>query len=416
MHNSYCGLDFGTSNSAVSRLASDEPELISISDNSTVPSALFFNIEDETISYGKQALNEYLDGCTGRLLRSLKSVLGSNLINEKTQVGYEVYSFKEVIELFLRYLKENAEKKIQNELKSVVIGRPVYFVDNDLNADRKAEQELSKILEKIGFKEIVFEYEPIAAAVSYERKINSEQLVLVFDVGGGTSDFSVIKLSPHNLDSNDRSKDILANSGVHIGGTDFDKYFSLKTVMPDMGYQKNQIDGLVMPSTPYHSLATWHLINRLYANKQLTLVKQICSRAANKQEANRLIEVLRHKLGHKLASTIEAVKIELTHKPNALINLEYIDDTWKKETNITELESSLELQFEKIFSRVSSTIRDAGIKHQDIDAVFMTGGSSALPSFKKHIEIMFPDAKVVQENIFSAVASGLAITARNRFN
>lgn len=114
MNKYICGIDFGTSNSTIAAPVNGRLSLIPLENNKdTIPSALFFNVDERSISYGRQAVEEYLDGYTGRLLRSLKSVLGSSLVNERTQVGYNSYSFVEIIDLFIAHIKQTAEQQLQ---------------------------------------------------------------------------------------------------------------------------------------------------------------------------------------------------------------------------------------------------------------------------------------------------------------
>src|SRR5260221_8666112 len=153
-------------------------------------------------------------------MRSLKSVLGTSLIDETTKTGRERTSFRDVIAYYLGAVKRRAEVATGHQLRNVVHGRPVHFVDNNPVSDRKAEATLRDIASDIGFDEVTFQFEPIAAALDYERQINSEEIALIADIGGGTSDFSIVRLSPERHRHAERKDDILANDGVRIGGTD----------------------------------------------------------------------------------------------------------------------------------------------------------------------------------------------------
>ncbi len=214
---------------------------------------------------GRQAIAAYVDGTSGRLMRSIKSVLGTSLIDETTRVGRKRASFRDVIKTYIETVKARAEQASGRELRHVVHGRPVHFVDNSAEGDRKAEDTLRGIAKEIGFDDITFQFEPIAAAFDYERQISNEQIALIADIGGGTSDFSIVRLSPQQNLRNDRSSDILANDGVRIGGTDFDRYISLGSVMPLLGFgSAMKREGLNVPAGYYHDLATWSSINRMY--------------------------------------------------------------------------------------------------------------------------------------------------------
>lgn len=412
-----CGIDFGTSNSAIAAPVNGRLSIIPLeNDKDTIPSALFFNVDEKNISYGRQAIEEYLDGYAGRLLRSLKSVLGSSLINERTQVGYDSYSFVEIIDLFIAHIKQTAEQQLQENLSSVVMGRPVFFVDNDPVADQKAENELKSILERQGFTEISFEYEPIAAAKSYESTLTKEELVLVFDIGGGTSDFTLIRLSPERRGNLDRTQDILANTGIHLGGTDFDKNFSLKTVMPEMGHGGKLLSGLPMPSHHYHSLATWHLINTQYTKKNLISLRDLHAHSANKQLTSRLLKTVETQRGHEIADSVERSKIALTEQNDVSVNLSFIESGWNIPVTPDQLEQSINRELDKIVEVALETVINlGGLAPNQVDTIFMTGGSTALPGFEERIKGPFSEAAIAHGNRFSSVVTGLGLTAIERY-
>src|SRR6195952_2768426 len=220
---SICGLDFGTSNTTLGTIDDQTPVLAPLEAGQTaIPSAIFYEV-DGAVLIGRNAIAAYVDGAPGRLMRSLKSVLGTSLIDETTQLGRERTSFRDVIAYYLGAVKRRAEQALDRELRDVVHGRPVHFVDNAPDADRKAEQTLRSIAREIGFDDVTFQFEPIAAALDYERQISSEEVALIADIGGGTSDFSIARLGPDRHGKADRSADILANDGVRIGGTHFDR-------------------------------------------------------------------------------------------------------------------------------------------------------------------------------------------------
>jgi hypothetical chaperone protein len=172
-----------------------EPLIALEDDKITLPSVVFFNIEERRPVYGRLALHEYLEGYEGRLMRSLKSLLGSKLIKHDTSVlgGDAVQGPAGAVH---RRAQERAEAAAGREFEEVVLGRPVFFVDDDPMADQEAENTLVDVARKLGFKDVSFQYEPIAAAFDYESTIEKEELVLIVDIGGGTSDFSLVRLSP----------------------------------------------------------------------------------------------------------------------------------------------------------------------------------------------------------------------------
>jgi hypothetical chaperone protein len=263
-----CGVDFGTSNSTVGWSRPNESALLVLEDGRpTLPSVVFFNAEEEVAYFGRAALTNYLAGHEGRLMRSLKSLLGTSLIEGQTEVMGRSLPFRLLLSQFFAELKRRAETSAGRSFDSAVLGRPVHFVDGDLAADQVAQNTLADIAQDAGFRDVAFQYEPIAAAFDYESTLDREELVLIADIGGGTSDFSLIRLSPSRAAKTDRRGDILASAGVHIGGTDFDKYLSLTSVMPMLGLGSVMKNGSEVPSSYFFNLATWHTINLAYTPK-----------------------------------------------------------------------------------------------------------------------------------------------------
>lgn len=418
MKNMHCGIDFGTSNSALA-VADGEKVVLADLENgkSTIPSAVFFNLDENHTAFGRVAIDEYLEHYTGRFMRSLKSILGSELMNEATQIGVKRMNFADIIGCFIGEIKKRAEKNIGHELTDVVMGRPVHFVDDDEVADKRAEDELRAIAAAQGFKNIAFEYEPIAAARDYEQNLNREELVLVVDIGGGTSDFSVIRLSPEARARHDRSQDILANAGVHIGGTDFDKRLSLETVMPELGYGTKLKNNLDMPRGEYNMLATWHLINFLYTRKNMAAVKAIYSDSLRRDLVGRFMKVLEDQKGHEIASRVEGAKIILSDSKMAEMDFSFIEDGWSVKATQQDLSKATSGEVQKIIQTALKTVElGAGIQPSAIDTIFMTGGSTALPGFMGEVQGAFPTSKIMQGDRFSSVATGLGISAYRMYN
>ena len=310
---STCGLDFGTSNTTLGTIMHDVPVLTALEGGHvTIPSAIFYEV-DGAVLIGRKAIESYVEGAPGRLMRSLKSVLGTSLIDETTRTARERTSFRDIIAYYFAAVKRRAEFATGVELRNVVHGRPVHFVDNSPEQDRKAEATLRDIAHDIGFDEVTFQFEPIAAALDYERTIAQEEIALIADIGGGTSDFSIVRLSPERHLKAERAQDILANDGVRIGGTDFDRQLSLGTIMPLLGYRTAmKRAGLDVPSGYFHDLATWSNINRMYESKVMNEVRQVRYEAKQPELLDRLVRVLDEQRGHTLAMDIEGAKIGLS--------------------------------------------------------------------------------------------------------
>jgi hypothetical chaperone protein len=413
---SVCGLDFGTSNTTLGTIDGAAPVLAALEETqTTIPSAIFYEA-DGGVRIGRRAVDAYVEGVPGRLLRSLKSVLGTSLIDETTRVGRERISFRDVIAAYVGAIKRRAEQATGRQLSHVVHGRPVHFVDNAPDADRKAEDTLRTIAKGIGFEEVTFQFEPIAAALDYERQIASEEVALIADIGGGTSDFSIVRLGPERHGKADRAGDILANDGVRIGGTDFDRQLSLGAVMPLFGFGSTmKRAGLDVPSSYFHDLATWSSINRMYEPRVLADIRQVRQEAAEPELLDRLMRVVHEQRGHTLAMEVEDAKIALSEQRRAAIPLEWVEPGLNAAIARPDLVSNTKQLADRIAARIKNCLVQAGLTSGAIDAVFLTGGSVKLAHVHKAITKAVPSARIVEGDIFGAVGKGLTLEALRRY-
>jgi hypothetical chaperone protein len=413
---SICGLDFGTSNTTLGTIEGQAPVLAALEINqTTIPSAIFYEV-DGAVLIGRKAIEAYVDGVPGRLMRSLKSVLGTSLIDETTRLGRERISFRDVIGYYLAAVKRRAEQATGRELREVVHGRPVHFVDNAPDADRAAERTLREIAREIGFDEVTFQFEPIAAALDYERQISIEEIALIADIGGGTSDFSIVRLSPQRHRKADRATDILANDGVRVGGTDFDRQLSLGLVMPLFGFgSAMKRAGLDVPSRYFHDLATWSNINRMYEPRVIADIRQVRQQAAEPSLLDRLVRVVDEQRGHTLAMEVEDAKIALSDRRKTAISLEWVAPGLNAAVSRPDLVSHTMQLAERIAARIKICLAQARLSAEDIDAVFLTGGSVKLAHVRKAITRAAPSARVVEGDTFGAVGKGLSLEALRRY-
>ncbi|MGH8416987.1 MAG: Hsp70 family protein [Pseudomonas sp.] len=410
------GIDFGTSNSTVGWLRPGTETLIALEDDKiTLPSVVFFNMEERRPVYGRLALHEYLEGYEGRLMRSLKSLLGSKLIKHDTSVLGTAMPFKDLLGLFIGELKKRAEAAAGQSFEQVVLGRPVHFVDDDAAADQEAEDTLAEVARKIGFKDVSFQFEPIAAAFDYESTLEREELVLIVDIGGGTSDFSLVRLSPQRRLVDDRQSDILATGGVHIGGTDFDKQLSLQSVMPLFGYGSRMKSGAYMPTSTHMNLATWHTINSVYSQKSQLALGSMRYDIEDTLGIDRLFKLIEQRAGHWLAMEVEETKIQLTQAENRVVPMDRVESGLSVDLTRALFESSIDSLLERVRESVSRLLNDAGVSVTDVDTVFFTGGSSGIPALRHSVSAMLPKARHVEGNIFGSIGSGLAIEAKKRY-
>jgi hypothetical chaperone protein len=426
----YCAIDFGTSNSAIA-IPSAEPakgmRLVELEPGHvTMPTAVFYFVEgDESQgpprAFGRAAMAAYLEGIDGRLMRSMKSILGSSLADQTTDAGGgRGVKYLDVIAGYLKHLKTQAEAQAGATIRHAVLGRPVFFVDDEPKRDAKAQATLEAAARSVGFDEVRFQYEPIAAAFDFEQNLTEEQNVLVADIGGGTSDFSLVRVGPKRRERLDRKDDILANHGVHVAGTDFDRRIELAAVLPEFGYGAYgpSIAGAPpreVPSNVYFDLATWHLINTVYTPQRTAELRAMKRFYANPVHHERLMTVVEERLGHELASRAEDAKIQVAEGGDTTLDLGHVERHLQVTLTERQALDALEADIQRIVNAARETATQAGLALGDINALYFTGGSTGLRLLAERIAAAFPQARAVRGDRFASVATGLGLHARRLF-
>ncbi len=405
------GIDFGTSNSAMAWAApGGTARLIALEGEATaMPTAVFYNSEDLSTHFGRDAVAQYLEGTEGRLMRSLKSLLGSPLLLETTVVNHRQVSFQDIIATFLATLRERATQALGAAPTRVVLGRPVHFVDDDPARDAQAQAALLQAAQAAGFTDISFQLEPIAAALDYERRLDQERTVLVVDLGGGTSDFTVVRLGPQHIHQADRSADVLATTGVHIGGTDFDQKLSLEQVMPLLGYRHPGPDGREVPSRIFFDLASWHLIHWLYQPRALAQAQALWTNYTDITLHRRLMRVLTQRHGHRIAHAVEQAKIRCSQTDgDTRLDLGFVEAGLSAPMTAAAMQEHLHDLLARTVACARECVQAAGVRDAALGAIYLTGGSSALRPFQRALQAEFAGVPLVEGDLFGGVASGLA--------
>ncbi len=364
----FCAIDFGTSNSAIALPNGAGVQLVELEGGQqTMPTAVFYAVEglaayqEPQRSYGRAAIAAYVEGIEGRLMRSMKSILGSTLATQATDVGGgRSVRYLDVVGGYLRHLKSMAERQAGQTLDRAVLGRPVYFVDGDPGRDAAAQAALEQAAREVGFSDIAFQFEPIAAALDYESTVDREQVVLVADIGGGTSDFSLVRVGPRQRKRIDRKDDILATNGVHIAGTDFDRQIELSHILPTCGYRGLGPAGREVPSKVYFDLATWHLINTVYAPGRVAELKGMKGFYADLQRHARLMEVIHRRLGHGLIARAESAKIAVAEGGDTHIDLGLLETGLRIVVNEGDAIAAISDDLERIAAAADYTLAQAG--------------------------------------------------------
>ena len=432
----YCAIDFGTSNSGIAVPTASAPKsapdsalrLLEIEPgHPTMPTAVFYAVEGLAPHeaprrlYGRAALAAYVEGTEGRLMRSMKSILGSSLVDQRTDLGAgHSVTYQEVLAGYLRQLKQQAEAHLGAPIAQVVLGRPVFFVDDDPLRDAKAEADLRAAAHAVGFDDVHFQYEPIAAALDYEQHATHEQLVLVADIGGGTSDFSLVRVGPERRQRTERRDDILANHGVHAAGTDFDRHIELACILPTCGYKTlgpvtRGRSPREVPSRVYFDLATWHLINTVYIPQRVAELARMRDFYGDPRRHARLMRVVTERLGHALAALAEQAKIEVAEGGQTRLALTAIEAGLEVTLTQAEAVAAIEADVARVEAAARETLRQAGVAADAVGLLYLTGGSTGLSALVQRLAAVCPRAPVVRGDRFASVAQGLGLHAQRLF-
>jgi hypothetical chaperone protein len=420
------GLDFGTSNSSLAANVEGHVELLDIDKDNPIKLSLksvlyFLKDKKETKSYiGYEAVKKYIETeAAGRYMQSIKSFLPDETF-EKTEIFNKYYELEELIGFILRTIKKRGEQILNHEVSSVVLGRPVLFSE-DVERDQLAEKRLLKAAQLAGFEEIIFQLEPVAAALSFENNLGygEEKNVLVGDFGAGTSDFTILRASKNYQNKPDRSADILSTEGVYIGGDLFDadimwekvcKYYgkdvSAKSPMSD--------NWLSLSSDITTKLKHWNLIPLLRSKKTLHNISNFkyLTDDDHKHLIQNLENLIKDNYGYMLFQAIEKAKCELSNSTVSDIFMSNYDILIDECISRGEFEEYITDKVIKINECVQSVIKKAGISQNEIGAVFLTGGSSYIPLIQKVFEDKFDLAIIKQSDAFTSVAYGLGLHAK----
>ena len=404
------GIDFGTSNSAAGYLREGKPHLVSMAPGeTTLPTAVFFDFDARKMVVGHPANAALLSGAEGRFMRALKRVLGTSLMHEKRQLLNERITFVDIIGRFLAHLKVRAETEAERTFDRALSGRPVVFHGAGDPREAQAEADLRACYHAAGFADVTFLPEPEAAAIAAGSPDHIGTLGLIVDIGGGTSDFSIFRTARDGID-------ILANHGVRIGGTDFDRSVSIAQVMPLLGLGsllRNAIGPgtLPAPRAIFHDLATWEKIPFLYTAKTLRDVQAMVRQAEAPERMGRLATVLENELGHDVAFAVEAGKIAANGAATADIDLSQIEPGLHAPLTSATLQEVLAPFAAQLVQGVTGALAHADCDAANIGQVIYVGGSSLMDLVTRTMRTRFPAAHHSFGEVFTGVADGLAISA-----
>lgn len=388
----------------------EEPKLVEFAQGqTTLPTAFFFDFASRKTLIGQAANAALIEGLEGRYMRALKRVLGRPIMHEKRRILNETVTFVDIIARFLAQMKEQAEARSGYQFDTVLSGRPVHFHDEGAALDAKAEDDLRQCYLAAGFKDVRFMAEPEAAAISVRSPLAGGKLGLVVDIGGGTSDFSLFETAGAGVN-------IIANHGVRIGGTDFDKSISTDHVMPLLGkgamLRKHLGEGtLPAPNAIFNDLATWEKIAFIYGADNAAMVAEMHKLAEEPEKFGRLATTLEFQLGHDIAFAVEQGKIDANSAAAATIDLGVLEPGLGCALSTEALNRSIAKNVAAIRTCALETLQIADVPKDRVGQIIFVGGSSLTAAITTALQGEFPEAECVFSEVFTAVTNGLAIAA-----
>lgn len=406
------GIDFGTTNSALAILDVSKHEIVK---TFTIPSLIFFpkkqeNKREMTFYIGKEAIREYVDSrMDGRFLKSIKKVLPNKKFT-KANILSQSYKAEELVALIISELKDKADRFLNQTITTAIVGRPVFF-DKDPSKDACAQERLAKAVEIAGFKTYHFQLEPIAAAYAYEQSIEQKELVLVADFGGGTSDFTLMNLSPDAVGKFNRTEDMISKGGIYVGGDDFDSNLMWEVGTPHFGRGvKEKFDDkwLDLPLFYFTNICSWEKMNFLNSIKLQNAIRKSYVFSGKDPKVKNLMTLIANNLGYMLFKEIENQKIALTTEEKTTLNFNELDVSIQEDITIDQFSASIEGSLFKISNYLDSFLEENQIDTQQIDTIFMTGGTSLVRPLRAIFEAKFSEKSLKSKDNFNSVAVGLA--------
>ncbi len=400
-----CGLDFGTSNSAVA-LATGEVIVLEPPANLS-RSVLFFPEETTETLAGGEAIARYLEDNAGRFIQSMKTWLPSTSFT-RTQIRNRTLTLEELIAVFLRHLRAQAARACGHDLDEVVLGRPARF-SADPATDAFAEQRLRRAAGLAGFQQVTFVIEPIAAALAYEAGLTRDEQVLVVDFGAGTTDFTLMKLGPSHRLRGDRRADVIASSGVYVGGDRFDAAIMKHTLLKHFGQGSTYKVGfrsMPIPTYVLGRLLSWHEMSLIREKSTRELIDQMLKTSDRPRAIEALHDLVMYNLGYRLFRAIEQAKIELSTQ--AATTVRFDDERIQIAEPLTR--AAFETFCAPLFDELDActdALLERAPKPLKLDSVFLTGGSSQIPAVRALFARRFGADRIRTADAFTSVVEGL---------
>ena len=359
---------------------------------------------------GPLGIDHYLQSDDkGRLIQSLKSFLTSKSL-QTTEIFGRRFQLEDLVANIMRDVRLEVERQFGMPVRKATVGRPVRFVGAESEADDDyAVGRLEKALHTAGFEDVRFELEPVAAAHYYAQTVRQDELLLIGDFGGGTSDFSLLRVGPHRLQ-------VVANEGLALAGDAFDAKIIRYLVSPALG-AGTSLDSngklLPVPGWVYYKLERWHHLSLLRSRETIHMLESVARQALEPEKIAALLYLVKHDLGYQLHRAVQRVKVTLSHAERSVFRFSDGDVEMDAEVTRTEFEDWIGDELASIERQVDALTSKAGIANGQVDRVFLTGGSSLVPSVRRVFASRFGAESIRAGDEFTSVAHGLALRALN---
>ncbi|MFI0488645.1 MAG: molecular chaperone [Yersinia sp. (in: enterobacteria)] len=441
----FIGFDYGTANCSVAVMRNDTPELLALENNSVylpsmlcaptreavseclhrhwqVPTrsdenqqllrrAIAFNREEDipvtadSLTFGQSALDHYIEDPEDiYFVKSPKSFLGANGLKPQ-----QLALFEDLVCAMMFHIKRQAQAILAAEIHQTVIGRPVNFQGSGgEDANRQAEGILLRAAQRAGFRDITFQFEPVAAGLDFEATLTAEKTVLVVDIGGGTTDCSVLLMGPKWQGLADRQQSLLGHSGCRVGGNDLDIMLAFRQLMPLFGMGGETEKGIALPSLPYWNAVATNDVpaqSDFYSTANDRFLRNLIRDAAHPQRLKRLLKVHQQRLSYRLVRAAEESKIALSEQAQVTAVLNFVESGLSQTINQQHLAEAIAQPLQRILEQVSQALSTS---HITPDVIYLTGGSARSPLLRAALQQRLPGIPLVGGNDFGSVTAGLA--------
>ncbi|MBK0033518.1 molecular chaperone [Erwinia sp. S43] len=448
----FIGFDYGTANCSVAIMDQGQPKMLPLEQGSPyLPSMLCaptreavsewlfrhhqvptphaesqallrrsvaFNREEDievtpaSVKFGLASLAQYMDDPEEVwFVKSPKSFLGASGLKPQ-----QVALFEDLVCAMMLHIRQSAESSLNDSVTQAVIGRPVNFQGlGGEDANQQAEGILARAASRAGFSDVIFQFEPVAAGLDFEATLSKESRVLVVDIGGGTTDCSMLLMGPQWHDKSDRSDSLLGHSGCRVGGNDLDIMLAFKELMPLLGLGGETVKGMGLPALPWWNAVAINDVpaqSDFYAAASNKLLQDLIRDAREPEKVKRLLKVWRQRLSYRLVRAAEESKIALSDRPQTLAGLDFIDDGLATDISVAALQAAINQPLERIQEQVALALETSGTKP---DVIYLTGGSAKSPVLRQTLQRQLPDIPLTSGDDFGSVTAGLARWAQVMF-